>query len=343
MAYFGISATEAGLRPAVPGGEDLEAGLRRSLQDAGPHAPVVVLIHGYKFHPGRRDRDPHRSLFAFRPERVDRKVRSWPEGLGFADDAGATGLCVGFAWPASAPHLTQPARCRPHRLRRGLRPRRGARVPARRARRAPATAGARTADRPSRAFARRPGGARRAAAPRGRAGAGDPARRRRARAARPRLPRPVARPPAARDLQRHRAGQRPLRLGLRVLRAAPRLGRAGDRRRAEGRARDLDRPAARPRRGDGLDQRARHPAAAGRRRGSATGASTPARAPSGSTRRSCAVVPAGTWRACAPPPASRRSRAGAGSCRGLGSRCRRSGSEADPAPGPAQVADPADL
>jgi hypothetical protein len=105
MAYYGISATEAGLRPAVQGG-DLEAGLAASLRDAGPSASVVVLVHGYKFHPERRDSDPHRSLFAFRPERVGRKIRSWPEGLGFAEDAGASGLCVGFAWPASAPHLS---------------------------------------------------------------------------------------------------------------------------------------------------------------------------------------------------------------------------------------------
>jgi hypothetical protein len=104
MAYYGISATAAGLRPAVPD-DDLEAGLAASLRDAGPGVPVVVLVHGYKFHPDRRDRDPHRSLYAFRPDRAGRRIRSWPEGLGFAEDAGASGLCVGFAWPASAPHL----------------------------------------------------------------------------------------------------------------------------------------------------------------------------------------------------------------------------------------------
>ena len=67
--------------------------------------PIVILVHGYKFHPDQPDADPHRSLFALRPERDGWKIRSWPEGLGFADDAGETGLCVGFAWPASAPHL----------------------------------------------------------------------------------------------------------------------------------------------------------------------------------------------------------------------------------------------
>lgn len=32
-------------------------------------------------------------------------MRSWPAGLGFADDAGETGLAIGFGWPACEPHL----------------------------------------------------------------------------------------------------------------------------------------------------------------------------------------------------------------------------------------------
>jgi pimeloyl-ACP methyl ester carboxylesterase len=102
MAYFGITATGRGLRAAVPG-RPIREGLAESLP-AGK-APIVVLVHGYKFHPERPDADPHRSLFSLRPEGDRRRIRSWPEGLGFAEDAGESGLCVGFAWPASAPHL----------------------------------------------------------------------------------------------------------------------------------------------------------------------------------------------------------------------------------------------
>ena len=39
------------------------------------------------------------------PARDCPRIRSWPSGLGFADDAGESGLAVGFAWPASRPHL----------------------------------------------------------------------------------------------------------------------------------------------------------------------------------------------------------------------------------------------
>jgi hypothetical protein len=104
MAYFGITASDAGFRAAARAA-DLERDLRRHLRRLPPKAPVVVMVHGYRFSPETPETDPHRSLFAFRPARTCRKVRSWPEGLGFADDDGATGLAIGFGWLASEPHL----------------------------------------------------------------------------------------------------------------------------------------------------------------------------------------------------------------------------------------------
>ena len=105
MAYFGVTATSSGLEAAGDPGEGLTDGLRRALASVAPGAPLVVLVHGWKFHPGIPDADPHRSLYAFRPD-PDRRIRSWPAGLGFADDAGESGLAIGFAWPAHAPHLS---------------------------------------------------------------------------------------------------------------------------------------------------------------------------------------------------------------------------------------------
>jgi hypothetical protein len=108
MAYFGVSATGTGIAAAAGG--DLAAGLGAVLGRVAPDAPVVVLVHGWKFDPGRRAADPHRSLYAFRPT-VDRRIRSWPAGLGIADDAGESGLAIGFAWPASASHLASLVAC----------------------------------------------------------------------------------------------------------------------------------------------------------------------------------------------------------------------------------------
>lgn len=102
MAQFGITASATGLTAADPGQDPL-AGLRRRVARLAPDAPVVVLVHGYQFDPALPSHDPHRSLFAAEPEGQDWRVRSWPRGLGFAADAGETGLCVGFGWPALAP------------------------------------------------------------------------------------------------------------------------------------------------------------------------------------------------------------------------------------------------
>lgn len=113
MAYIGISASDAGLAVAGAGAgadrdaaEGLDALLARRLAEAGPDAPVVILIHGYRFDPSAAPQDdPHRSLFAFEPGAQGWKVRSWPRGLGFEPDRPQCGLCIGFGWPAIAPHL----------------------------------------------------------------------------------------------------------------------------------------------------------------------------------------------------------------------------------------------
>jgi hypothetical protein len=111
MAYFGVNATETSLRAAQPG-QDLDRLIETGLRDLPERAPIVVLIHGYKFdpevparHPSSETIDPHRSLFAFRPARRCWKVRSWPRGLGFRPQGRAEGLCIGFAWPARAAHI----------------------------------------------------------------------------------------------------------------------------------------------------------------------------------------------------------------------------------------------
>lgn len=99
MAYMGVRATADGLR-ASDSSVPLDAldGLL-----AGGDGPVAVLVHGYRFHPGRRRYDAEESLFAPVPRGEGARVRSWPAGLGFAEDRGETGLAIGFGWPATAP------------------------------------------------------------------------------------------------------------------------------------------------------------------------------------------------------------------------------------------------
>jgi hypothetical protein len=104
MAILGITAD--GPEPVLAGGGPgrLEPALRRALAALPQTAPVVVLVHGYRWDPALPQHDPHRSLFAprLRGVRCDR-LRSWPEGLGLAGRG--TGLAIGFGWPAISPHL----------------------------------------------------------------------------------------------------------------------------------------------------------------------------------------------------------------------------------------------
>lgn len=104
MAYLGITATTARIRTARTGRHPEEI-LRRQLAALAPDAPVVILVHGYRYNPNRRDQDPQRSLYAVADTRSCRRVRSWPRGLGFSRHRRSGGLCIGFGWPASAPHV----------------------------------------------------------------------------------------------------------------------------------------------------------------------------------------------------------------------------------------------
>lgn len=102
MAYLGVQATVAAGLQASGSSAPLDA-----LGDmlAGGAGPVAIMVHGYRFHPGRRRYDAEESLFAPVPRGEGWRVRSWPAGLGFAEDQGETGVAIGFGWPATAPLL----------------------------------------------------------------------------------------------------------------------------------------------------------------------------------------------------------------------------------------------
>lgn len=103
MALLGVSLRagriECAATPAVPVSDAL-AGALAHLPCA---APVVILIHGYKYTPERVQDDPHRLIFAMDPACSHWKIKSWPRGLGFTAGGLSDGLCIGFAWPATVP------------------------------------------------------------------------------------------------------------------------------------------------------------------------------------------------------------------------------------------------
>jgi len=86
-----------GLLPINMGERPNEARLRAALDNLPAAAPVVVMIHGFRFSPHVPAHDPHRHILSVRPEIACWKAVSWPRHLGLAGDAG---LAIAFGWPA---------------------------------------------------------------------------------------------------------------------------------------------------------------------------------------------------------------------------------------------------
>jgi pimeloyl-ACP methyl ester carboxylesterase len=72
--------------------------LAAALEPLAPGAPVVVMIHGYRFAPGVPGHCPHDHILSPAPRPGARRALSWPQHLGLT--APAAGLGVGFGWQA---------------------------------------------------------------------------------------------------------------------------------------------------------------------------------------------------------------------------------------------------
>lgn len=84
---------------AINAGDGVASGrLQPALARLAPGAPIVVMVHGFRYCPSSAATDPHRHILADRPATDHWKTVSWPARLGLR---GAQGLAVGFGWPAS--------------------------------------------------------------------------------------------------------------------------------------------------------------------------------------------------------------------------------------------------
>ncbi|NUB43905.1 hypothetical protein GEU84_005900 [Fertoebacter nigrum] len=80
------------------GCQPVEAGtvaLAGQLAALPPGAPVLILLHGYRYSPSRDHSDPHRLILS---DRSARRAPSWPRRMGFG--RGQDGLCIAFGWEA---------------------------------------------------------------------------------------------------------------------------------------------------------------------------------------------------------------------------------------------------
>lgn len=63
-------------------------------------APLVVMVHGYRYSPSEPAHDPHRHILSLDPDCRARRSTSWPRALGFGTGQPDEGLAVAFGWEA---------------------------------------------------------------------------------------------------------------------------------------------------------------------------------------------------------------------------------------------------
>ncbi|MCF3973883.1 alpha/beta fold hydrolase [Paracoccus salsus] len=63
-------------------------------------APIVVMVHGYRYSPSEPAHDPHRHILALDPDHRARRATSWPRALGFGADQPQEGLALAYGWEA---------------------------------------------------------------------------------------------------------------------------------------------------------------------------------------------------------------------------------------------------
>lgn len=68
-----------------------------------PAAPIVIMVHGYKFLPGDPRHCPHDHIFSLSETHKCWKATSWPRGLGFGSGQAREGLAIAFGWEARGP------------------------------------------------------------------------------------------------------------------------------------------------------------------------------------------------------------------------------------------------
>lgn len=99
MPVFRVNAVED--TPVTPDGSDLKTGLGAALSKLPEDAPIILMIHGYKYTPHDPLRCPHRSILALSSSAKAKRCLSWPRAMGFGHSEPGEGLCIAFGWNAT--------------------------------------------------------------------------------------------------------------------------------------------------------------------------------------------------------------------------------------------------
>ena len=75
-------------------------GVRGVVRNLPGDAPIIVMIHGYRYSPSDPRHDPHQHILALDPAQDAPRVLSWPRALGFGNGAADAGLAIALGWEA---------------------------------------------------------------------------------------------------------------------------------------------------------------------------------------------------------------------------------------------------
>lgn len=83
----------------VNAGQNASAAAWAAAKRLPDRAPLVVMVHGYRFSPHSPEHDPHRHILSLAPCDGARHAVSWPASLGFSA-RGREGLAIAYGWEA---------------------------------------------------------------------------------------------------------------------------------------------------------------------------------------------------------------------------------------------------
>ncbi len=77
---------------------------RRTLATALPArldgAPVLIMLHGYRYSPSHEGQNPHNHILKTGQDHPVRRAQSWPRRMGYGVGTPDKGLCIAFGWEA---------------------------------------------------------------------------------------------------------------------------------------------------------------------------------------------------------------------------------------------------
>lgn len=96
MPLLRINAIDGALR--TPGSRSVTQALGAALSHLPAGAPVIVMVHGYKYTPRSAGHSPHRRLLSLKTKSARARFMSWPRRMGFGQGDPEEGLCIAFGW-----------------------------------------------------------------------------------------------------------------------------------------------------------------------------------------------------------------------------------------------------